>query len=335
MNVLVTGGAGYIGPHCCKELAARGFSPVVFDNLSTGHREHVAWGDLVQGDTGSSEQLAACFTRYRIDAVMHFAALIEVGESVDDPLKYYGNNVLNTIRLLETMHRCGIRVMVFSSSAAVYGNPEQVPIAEDHPTRPINPYGWSKLMVETILADCARAHGLKWAALRYFNAAGADAGGRIGENHRPESHLIPRILQAAANGSAPVRVYGTDYPTPDGTCIRDYVHVSDLASAHVLALEHLVAGKPGGCFNLGQGRGFSVMEVIRKAAEVTGREIVVEKSPRRPGDPPVLIASNLKARRVLGWSPVHSSLEEVIGSAWRWHQGASAPQRRPPERGSE
>ncbi len=321
MNVLVTGGAGYIGPHCCKELAAHGFQPVVFDNLSTGHREHVAWGELVEGDTGNCEQLTACFKRHHIQAVMHFAALIEVGESVTDPLKYYGNNVLNTIRLLEAMHRCGIKVIVFSSSAAVYGNPEEVPIAEDHPTRPINPYGWTKLMVETMLADCERAYGLSWIALRYFNAAGADAEGRIGENHSPESHLVPRILQAAASGSAPVRVFGTDYPTPDGTCIRDYVHVTDLARAHVLALEHLIAGKPGGSFNLGQGRGFSVMEVIRKAAEVTGRKIAVEKTPRRPGDPPVLIASNRKAMRALGWGPEHSSLEEIISSAWRWHQG--------------
>jgi len=318
MNILVTGGAGYIGAHCCKELASRGHHPVVFDSLVTGHRRHARWGSFFKGDTNSAEQLDACLSRYKVDAVMHFAAFIEVGESVADPQKYYANNVAGTLQLLHALVRHGIRHFVFSSSAAVYGNPQQVPIEEKHPTRPVNPYGWTKLMVETMLADFGSAYGLRWAALRYFNAAGADAAAEIGEWHDPESHLIPRVLDAALNGRHPVHVYGTDYPTPDGTCIRDYIHVTDLARAHVLALEHLLNGSPGGAFNLGQGQGASVMEVIRKAAEITGRPIAVETTARRPGDPPVLIASNEKARRELGWVPEHSSLDNIIATAWKW-----------------
>jgi UDP-glucose 4-epimerase len=320
MNVLVTGGAGYIGAHCCKELSARGYHPIVFDNLCKGHREHVQWGQFFQGDTGSAEQLDECFSRFKIKAVMHFAGYIEVGESVADPQKYYVNNVASTLNLLQVLVRHGIRHFVFSSSAAVYGSPQKVPIEEDHPTCPVNPYGWTKLMVETILADFELAYGLRSVALRYFNAAGSDAAAEIGEWHDPESHLIPRILKAAADSGGPVQVYGTDYPTADGSCIRDYIHVTDLARAHVLAVEHLLAGKPGGAFNLGQGRGYSVLEVLRKAAAVTGREFPIETAPRRPGDAAVLIASNRKAQEVLGWMPEHSSLENIIASAWRWHQ---------------
>ena len=320
MNILVTGGAGYIGAHCCRELAGRGFQPVAYDNLVKGHRQFVRWGDFFQGDINDRARLDECLAEAGIEAVMHFAAFIEVGESVADPGKYYANNLAGSLQLMRGLVRHGIRHLVFSSSAAVYGNPQQVPIDENHPTHPVNPYGWTKRMVETLLADFERAYGLRWVSLRYFNAAGADAAADIGEWHEPESHLIPRILDAAFDGRRPVQVYGTDYPTPDGSCIRDYIHVADLARAHVLALEHLLAGGPSGAFNLGLGQGYSVMEVIRQAASVTGKEFSVQAGPRRPGDTPVLIASNQKARDVLGWVPEQSSLENIIASAWRWHR---------------
>ncbi|MCU0559078.1 MAG: UDP-glucose 4-epimerase GalE [Desulfobacterales bacterium] len=319
MNVLVTGGAGYIGSHCCKELAAQGFRPVVFDDLSKGHRENLRWGEFYQGTTGSRQDLAECLDRHRIEAVMHFAAFIEVGESVADPAAYYRNNVCGSLNLLQAMVQRGIRRLVFSSSAAVYGNPARVPIDEEHARAPLSPYGWSKQMVETLLADFDVAWGLRAVALRYFNAAGADASAEIGEQHTPESHLIPRLLDAAMAGS-PVEIYGTDYATPDGTCIRDYIHVTDLARAHVAALEHLLNGRPSGAFNLGQGRGFSVREVIHKTMEITGRPIQVRTAARRPGDAPMLIASNEKARRELGWTPRHSDLENILATAWQWHQ---------------
>ncbi len=319
MNILVTGGAGYIGAHCCKELAARGYHPVVFDSLVKGHREHLRWGDFYQGCTTRTADLADCLARFRIDAVMHFAAFIEVGESVADPGAYYQNNVAGSLNLLRAMAAHGIRQMVFSSSAAVYGSPQRVPIDEEHPRAPLSPYGWSKQMVEIMLADFGTAQGLRSLALRYFNAAGADASGEIGERHTPESHLIPRLLTAALAGS-PVEVYGTDYPTPDGTCIRDYIHVTDLARAHVLALEHLLAGGPGGAFNLGQGQGYSVREVIGKVREITARPLHAQTAARRPGDAPILIASNEKARRELDWTPQYSSLENIIATAWHWHQ---------------
>jgi UDP-glucose-4-epimerase GalE len=319
MNILVTGGAGYIGAHCCQELALRGFHPVVYDNLATGHREHVRWGEFFEGDIGDEACLDEVCARYRIAAVMHFAAFIEVGESVADPLKYYANNLAGSLQLIRALARHDIRHIVFSSSAAVYGTPRQVPIDEEHPTQPLSPYGRTKLMVERMLADCETAYGLRWMALRYFNAAGADAAAQIGEWHEPESHLIPRILDAAGDGERPIQVYGTDYPTPDGSCIRDYIHVADLARAHVLALERLLAGGSGGAFNLGQGRGYSVLEVIRHASQIAGRPLSIHTGPRRPGDPPVLIASNRKARDVLGWVPEQSSLENIIASAWKWH----------------
>jgi UDP-glucose 4-epimerase len=320
MNVLVAGGAGYIGSHCCKELSRRGFRPVVFDNLSKGHRELAKWGDFFEGDIGDPDRLEECITRFRIDAVMHFAAFIEVGESVSDPLKYYDNNVVNSLSLIRGAIRRGVPYFIFSSSAAVYGNPQQVPIEEGHPTAPGNPYGWSKLMVESMLRDMERAHGLKWAALRYFNAAGADAEGETGEWHTPESHLIPRVLDAALDGGRPINVFGTDYPTADGTCIRDYIHVTDLARAHVLALEHLRSRGESGVFNLGRGRGYSVMEIMEHAGRVTGRDIPFLVSERRPGDASVLIASNRKAADTLGWKPRHSSLENILSSAWKWHR---------------
>jgi len=320
MNILVTGGAGYIGAHCCRELAGRGFQPVAYDNLAKGHRQFVRWGDFFQGDINDRARLDECLAGAAIEAVMHFAAFIEVGESVADPSKYYANNLAGSLQLIRALVRHGIRHLVFSSSAAVYGNPQHVPIDENHPTHPVNPYGWTKRMVETMLADFERAYGLRWVALRYFNAAGADAAADIGEWHEPESHLIPRILDAVFDGRRPVQVYGTDYPTPDGSCIRDYIHVTDLARAHVLALEHLLAGGPSGAFNLGQGRGYSVMEVLRCAAEITAKQFPIQTGPRRPGDAPVLIASNQKARDVLGWVPEQSRLENIIASAWRWHR---------------
>jgi UDP-glucose-4-epimerase GalE len=320
MRVLVAGGAGYIGSHCCKELAREGHEAVVFDNLSKGHRELVRWGDFHPGDIGDPAALDDCLGSRRFDAVMHFAAFIEVGESVGDPLKYYANNVAKSLCLIAAAVRHRVPAFIFSSSAAVYGNPIAVPIDEDHPTAPVSPYGWTKRMVEAMLADVERAHGMKWAALRYFNAAGADPDGETGEWHTPESHLIPRVLDAARDGGRPIRVFGRDYPTADGTCIRDYIHVSDLARAHVLALARLAAGGAPGIFNLGQGRGCSVMEIIAHAERITGRKIPVEVSARRPGDAPVLIASNRRARRELGWEPRQSGLEEIIATAWSWHR---------------
>jgi UDP-glucose-4-epimerase GalE len=320
MNVLVTGGAGYIGAHCCKALASQGHHPVIFDSLITGHRQHVQWGDFFRGDINNDRELDACLSRYKIDAAMHFAAFIEVGESVANPQKYYANNVAGTLQLLQALVRNNIRHFVFSSSAAVYGNPLEVPINEQHPARPLNPYGWTKLMIEIMLGDFQSAYGLNWIALRYFNAAGADEGADIGEWHDPESHLIPRILDAALDHRQSVRVYGTDYPTPDGTCIRDYIHVNDLAGAHVRAFKHLASGGASGVYNLGQGRGYSVMEVIAKVREITGRPLVVQKVDRRPGEAAVLIASNQKALQQLGWYPRHSDLDKIIASAWKWHR---------------
>lgn len=319
MNILVTGGAGYIGSHCCKALAAGGHRPIVFDSLVKGRRENVRWGEFIRGDINDPEALECCFERCRVDAVVHFAAFIEVGESVADPLAYYTNNVGGTLQLLRAVQRHGVRNFVFSSSAAVYGTPERVPIEEDHPLNPLSPYGWTKRMMEAMLADFGRAYGLRWAALRYFNAAGADRSADIGEAHDPESHLIPRVLDAAIAGR-PIDVFGADYPTPDGTCVRDYVHVSDLAAAHVTAVERLAAEGPAAAINLGQGRGYSVMEVIRAAQEVTGLPVAVRISGRRPGDAPVLVASNRKAREVLGWTPQESGLDHILRTAWAWHR---------------
>ncbi len=319
MEVLVTGGAGYIGAHTCKRLFERGYRPVVFDNLSTGRRDFVRWGEFVCGDTRNPEDLAACFARHRFAAVIHFAAAIEVGESAADPLKYYENNVGGTVALLQAALRRGVNLFVFSSSAAVYGDPERVPIPEGHPIRPKSPYGRTKAVVEEILADCGRAHGLRWAALRYFNAAGADPTAEIGEQHEPESHLIPRLLEAAGGGGL-VSIYGTDYPTADGTCIRDYIHVNDLAEAHRLALEHLAGGGESAAFNLGLGRGWSVREVIATVEKVTGKTLDVRPGPRRPGDPAVLVAATGRAEERLGWRAEARELEAIVETAWAWHQ---------------
>ena len=318
LRVLVTGGAGYVGSHACKALAAAGHRPVAFDNLSNGHRAAVKWGPLEIGDIGDRASLEAALSRHRPDAIMHFAAFAYVGESVSAPAKYYRNNVSGALTVLEAAREHGIGTFVFSSTCAVYGVPDQVPIDEDAPRRPINPYGRSKVMIEQMLDDFEIAYGMRFACLRYFNAAGADPDGEIGENHEPETHLIPLTLQAAMGRRANVQIFGTDYPTPDGTCIRDYVHVSDLADAHVRALTHLAAGGASIRCNLGTGRGHSVRNVIDMARKVTGRTIAAENSPRRLGDPPALIALPGRASATLGWQPKLSDLETLLSTAWAW-----------------
>ena len=320
MNILVTGGAGYIGSHCCKALARKGFHPVTIDNLVYGHQNFVKWGDFFQGDIGNPSNLEKIFSRNQIDAVMHFAAYAYVGESVQDPLKYYENNVRNTIELLHAVVENNIKYFVFSSTCSTYGTPQKTPIDESHPLKPINPYGNTKRMIEEILNDCAKAYGLKYVSLRYFNAAGADPDGEIGENHNPETHLIPLVLDVAAGRRESIKVFGTDYKTPDGTCIRDYIHVNDLADAHILALQSLMDGGDSNFYNLGNGRGVSVLEVIECVRQITAKDITVEMTERRPGDPPVLIASSEKAIKELGWNPRYADIEDIIGTAWRWHQ---------------
>jgi len=320
INVLVTGGAGYIGSHCCKELHSRGFNPITFDNLVYGFEDFVRWGDFYRGDLADPQAIASCFERYPIDAVIHFAAYAYVGESVTDPLKYYENNVRNTIHLLRASLNHDVRCCIFSSSCATYGIPESIPIDETHRQNPVNPYGRTKLMIENILEDCDAAYGLRFNSLRYFNAAGADPEGEVGEKHNPETHLIPLILDVAAAKSRDIKIFGNDYPTADGTCIRDYIHVTDLARAHVLALERLLDGAASDVFNLGQGLGFSVREVVDHVARVTGRDIATVDADRRPGDPPVLVASNAKAIQVLNWQPEYTNLDDIIQTAWNWHR---------------
>ena len=320
MNILVTGGAGYIGSHCCKALYQKGFHPITIDNLVYGHENFVRWGEFFQGDVGNPADLKKCFSRHKIDAVMHFAAYAYVGESVQDPLKYYENNLRNTVELLHAVVENDINHFVFSSTCATYGNPEETPIDERHPLNPINPYGRTKRMIEEILEDYGAAYGLNYTSLRYFNAAGADPDGEVGEDHNPETHLIPLVLDVATTKRKSIKVFGTDYPTPDGTCIRDYIHVTDLAEAHILALQRLTDGADSSVYNLGNGRGFSVLEVIERAREITARDIAAENTDRRPGDPPVLIASNEKAIAELGWKPQYADLDDIIGTAWRWHQ---------------
>ena len=320
MNILVTGGAGYIGSHCCKTLAQMGFHPVTIDNLVYGHQHFARWGEFIKGDAGNRADLKKCFRRHKIDAVMHFAAYAYVGESVEHPSKYYENNVRNTIELLRTAMENGVKTVVFSSTCATYGNPQKIPIDESHPQNPINPYGRTKRMIEEILADYQAAYGLNYTALRYFNAAGADPDAEIGEDHDPETHLIPLVLNVAAGKSKAIKVFGTDYATPDGTCIRDYIHVTDLAGAHILAIERLLDGAGSGVYNLGNGKGFSVLEVINRTRKITGKDIAAENADRRPGDPPVLIASNAKAVKELGWQPRYAGLDDIIATAWRWHQ---------------
>jgi UDP-glucose 4-epimerase len=319
MHVLVCGGAGYVGSHACLALARAGHEVTVLDNLFAGHREAVRWGPLVEADILRPETLDAGFAR-RVDAVMHFCARSLVGESVTDPVAYYQNNVAGTLNLLEAMRRHGVDRLVFSSTAAVFGNPVSDVIDEEHPKDPINPYGASKLMVERILADAAAAYGLRSVALRYFNAAGAAADEGIGESHEPETHLIPNALKAAAGAGAGLKVFGNDYPTRDGTCVRDYVHVLDLADAHLRALDWMDREPGAHRFNLGNGNGFSVLEVIEAARRVTGHDIPYEIAPRRAGDPPVLVASSAQAREKLGWTPRYDRIEPIIETAWAWHQ---------------
>jgi UDP-arabinose 4-epimerase len=321
-TILVTGGAGYIGSHACKALARAGYEPVVYDNLGRGHRASVRWGPLVEGELADHERLVATMRRFRAEAVMHFAAFAYVGESVAKPELYFRNNVANSLTLLEAMGAAEIRDIVFSSTCATYGVPERMPIAEDTPQRPVNPYGESKLMIERMLHWLGEARGMRHAALRYFNAAGADPEGEIGEDHEPETHLVPLVLLTALGRRDAVEIFGTDYPTPDGTAIRDYIHVQDLAEAHVLALAHLRRDGPSLALNLGTGVGHSVRDVIAAAERVTGRAIARREAPRRAGDPPVLVADARKAGTVLGWAPRLSGLDTIIAGAWAWHKSA-------------
>ena len=325
-TILVTGGAGYVGAHACKALARAGYEPVAYDSLIYGHKEAVRWGPFVHGDLADKALLADTIARHRVEAVMHFAAFAYVGELVEQPEKYFRNNVVNSFGLLEAMLATGVKTIVFSSTCATYGLPETMPIDEDTPQRPVNPYGESKLMIERALHWHGVAHGLRHVALRYFNAAGADPAGEIGEDHAPETHLIPLILDVALGRRARIEVYGTDYPTPDGTAIRDYVHVQDLAEAHVLALRYLENGGAGLALNLGTGTGHSVRETIAAASRITGRAIASRDAARRPGDPPVLVADAARARKLLGWTPA-LALDRIIATAWDWHRrrfGAAA-----------
>lgn len=319
-KVLVTGGAGYIGSHMVKLLLERGAEVTVLDDLSTGHRDAVVGGHFVEGGLADPGRIAALLVDRRIEAVVHFAACSLVAESVADPLKYYSTNVDGSIALLRAMRDAGVRDIVFSSTAAVYGSPQRLPIDEAHPTQPLNPYGSSKLVIEQLLQDCSAAHGLRAASLRYFNAAGADALGALGEQHDPETHLIPLVLQAATGRRRAISVYGRDYPTRDGTCVRDYIHVSDLCMAHLRALEWLANGGRYDCFNLGSGEGKTVLEVIDAARRVSGRDFEVEFAARRSGDPAALVADATKARRVLSWEPRYSDLETIIRDAWSFEQ---------------
>lgn len=324
MHILVCGGAGYVGSHTASVLATQGHRVTVLDNLSTGHRQAVRWGRLIEADLLQPASLDAAFGAAAadgaIDAVMHFCARSLVGESVAQPYAYYQNNVSGTLNLLETMRAHGVDRLVFSSTAAVFGQPVTDLIDESHPKAPINPYGASKLMVEEILRHAADAYGLRSVALRYFNAAGAAADQGIGESHTPETHLIPNVLRSALGTAPQLKVFGDDYPTPDGTCVRDYVHVLDLADAHVRALAWMTRQPGAHAFNLGNGTGFSVLQVIEAARRISGRDIAFERAPRRAGDPAVLVASSEKARSKLGWQPAHADLEGIIASAWAWHQ---------------
>lgn len=320
MRVLVTGGAGYVGSHMVKMLRRAGAEVVVFDNLSSGPRAAVTGSTFVPGDVTDRAAVAALFERFRIDAVMHFAALIQVGESVREPASYYRTNFVGTLNVLDAMRAAGVRHFIFSSSAAIFGEPKYTPIDEVHPAAPINPYGFSKLAVERALADYDRAYGIRSVSLRYFNAAGADPEGELGECHEPETHLSPLVLQAASGRRPSVTIYGTDYPTADGTCIRDYVHVNDLCQAHLKALEFLMRGDRSAAYNLGNGLGFSVRQIIDAAERVTGRPIAVEIGPRRAGDPAVLVADSKRAIAELGWRPEYQELETILRHAWAWEQ---------------
>jgi UDP-glucose 4-epimerase len=329
-HVLVVGGAGYIGSHMVKRLRRAGYTPVVLDNLSQGRRGAVGSAQLIVGELGDPSVLDVVFQAWPIAAVMHFASFIQVGESVARPAAYYENNVSNTVALLQAMVRHKVPRFIFSSTAAIFGDPQYVPIDERHPKAPINPYGQSKLMVEQILGDFEAAYGLRSCCLRYFNAAGADPEGELGECHEPETHLIPLVLQAASGRLPAITVYGRDYDTPDGTCVRDYIHVQDLCDAHLLALERLLAGGASSRFNLGNGAGYSINEVIEAARRVTGRPIAVLDGPRRAGDPARLVADPALARAELGWAPKLAALDAIIGDAWSWelkHHSWGSPAR--------
>lgn len=318
LTVLVVGGAGYIGSHMVQMLLEAGHEVVTLDNLSNGYRDAVLGGTFVEGDLANRALLRQLFADHRFDGVMHFASFIQVGESTTHPAKYYENNVVNTLNLLNAMREAEVSRFIFSSTAAVYGEPQRVPIDEAHPKGPINPYGRSKWMVEQMLEDFDAAYGLKYIALRYFNAAGADPQGRLGERHEPETHLIPLILQAASGRRDAIRVFGRDYPTDDGTCVRDYIHVTDLCDAHLRALNRLVQGGKSDVFNLGNSQGFSVQEVIATVKQVTGKEFTVEESPRRDGDPAVLVADATRAKKELQWQPRYDALSLIIQHAWAW-----------------
>lgn len=318
-NILVVGGAGYIGSHMVKDLLRTGYEVVIMDNLSTGHRELLPGGIFFEGNLGDGKLLDRIFSEYQISAVMHFAAFSLVGESMQDPLSYYRNNIAGTIELLAAMVRHNVKCFIFSSSAAVYGEPVEIPIKEDHPCNPTNPYGATKVTVEKLLNDCDYAYGLKSVSLRYFNAAGADESGEIGEFHEPETHLIPLVLKVASGEKKNIKIFGTDYPTYDGTCIRDYIHVNDLAQAHLLALEALLSGKESSVYNLGNSKGYSVREVIELSEKITEKTIRTVEVERRHGDPAELIAGSDKIREELGWKPGYEDLETIITTAWNWH----------------
>ena len=319
MKVLVSGGAGYIGSHTVKSLLREGFEVVIFDNFSSGREELIIGGEVIRGDLDDREPIRRIFSTGKIEAVMHFASLIQVGESYLNPQRYYTHNLSTSLNLFEAMLEAGVKKIIFSSSAAVYGTPQEIPITESHPLSPINPYGHTKLFVERILQDYDKAYGLKSISLRYFNAAGADPQAELGELHDPETHLIPNILLFLLGKKKTFDIYGTTFPTADGTAIRDYIHVTDLAEAHVLALRRLLLSEESDSINLGASRGFSVLEVIKKVEEVTGRKVAYGARPERLGDVPVLLASKEKAEKKLGWELRYSSLETIVGTAWKWH----------------
>jgi UDP-glucose 4-epimerase len=320
MKVLVAGGAGYIGSHVALELSRRGHQPVVLDNLVKGHRDAVVAGKFIEGDVGDKTLVKKIVQDEKIEAAVHLCAYSLVGESVGEPAKYFQNNIGNGLLLLDALRESGVNKFVFSSTAAVFGEPERIPIPEDHPKNPTNPYGFSKFTFEGILKAYDLAYGMKYISLRYFNAAGADPGAVIGEDHQPESHLIPIILQVALGVRPYIEIFGTDYPTFDGTCIRDYIHVNDLAQAHILALEALVKGAASTIYNLGNGQGYSNRQVIEVARNITGRPIEVKEGSRRPGDPAVLVASSERIKAELGWQPQYAQLEKIVETSWRWHQ---------------
>jgi UDP-glucose 4-epimerase len=323
-KVLVVGGAGYIGSHMVKDLLDTGYDVITLDDLSTGHRELLPGGEFIEGGLGDTVLLDNLFSTHTILAVMHFAAFSLVGESVEKPLMYYRNNMAATAELLDSMIRHNVKRFIFSSTAAVYGEPVEIPITESHPCNPTNPYGASKIAVERMLKDCDSAYGFKYISLRYFNAAGADKSGKIGERHRNETHLIPLVLEVAAGRRENIKIFGANYPTPDGTCIRDYIHVSDLTSAHLLALKSLLSGGDSAVYNLGNNRGYSVREVIELARKVTGKPIPAIEADKRPGDPAILIASSDQIKKTLGWKPEYEDLETIIKTAWKWHQKEAA-----------